>query len=153
MRLTTFTDYALRVLLFVTTAPEGHGTIGQIARAYGVSENHLVKVAHLLGKEGFLLNTRGRSGGLRLARHPSAINVGALVRITEGPSVLAECFEPQGGNCPIARSCGLIAVLQEADDAFYRVLDRYTLQDLVASPRRMAAILHRTSNPPTGTRP
>lgn len=143
MRLTAFTDYSLRVLLFLATAPEGRATIAEIARAYGVSHHHLVKVAHLLGREGFLANTRGRSGGLRLARAPSVVNIGDVVRLTEGPSVLAECFDPEGGQCPIARCCSLIPMLTQADDAFYRVLDRHTLQDLVATPKRMAAILHR----------
>lgn len=144
MRLTAFTDYSLRVLLFVATAPERRATIAEIARSYGISQHHLVKVVHLLGREGFLANTRGRSGGLKLAKAPSLVNVGDVVRVTEGPSVLAECFEPGGGACPITRACSLVAVLHEADGAFYDVLDRYTLQDLVASPKRMAAILHRT---------
>jgi Rrf2 family nitric oxide-sensitive transcriptional repressor len=152
MRLTAFTDYSLRVLLFLATAPEGRATIAEIARAYGVSQNHLVKVAHLLGREGFLVTTRGRSGGLRLAKAPSAVNVGNVVRVTEGPSVLAECFDPDGGQCPIARVCSLIPMFQQADNAFYGVLDRYTLADLVATPRRMAAILHRTPLPQTGER-
>ncbi|HEX3061840.1 MAG TPA: Rrf2 family transcriptional regulator [Usitatibacter sp.] len=141
MRLTTFTDYALRVLLHVATAPGRRTTIAAIASAYGISANHLVKVVHLLGKEGFLYNTRGRRGGLTLAASPSAINVGAVVRATEGPSLLAECFGP-GGRCAIESSCRLQRVLREADEAFFEVLDRYTLQDLLARPARMVAILH-----------
>jgi len=108
-----------------------------------------VKVAHLLGKEGFLVNTRGHAGGLRLAQPPAAINIGRVVRATEGPSILAECFAA-GGHCPIAGACRLEKVLGEADAAFYEVLDRYTLQDLVARPGRMAVILHRTPHSLTG---
>ncbi|MGE5615741.1 MAG: RrF2 family transcriptional regulator [Bacillota bacterium] len=140
MRLTTFTDYALRVLLHVATAPEERSTIAQIARAYGVSAHHLVKVVHLLGKEKLLLNMRGRGGGLKLARPARAIGIGEVVRLTEEPSVLAECFQPDG-QCKITGRCQLARVLAEAHAAFYEVLDRYTLQDLVANPR-LKAILH-----------
>jgi len=149
MRLTTFTDYALRVLLYVATAPDRRATIAETAHAYGISENHLVKVAHLLGKEGFLVTTRGRAGGLRLAQPPAAINIARVVRATEGPSALAECFEPRG-RCPIAGACRLERVLGEAEAAFYETLQHYTLQDLVSRPRRLAAILHRTPHSPTG---
>ena len=140
MRLTTFTDYALRVLLHVATAPEGRSTIAQIARTYGISEHHLVKVVHLLGKEGLLLNMRGRGGGLRLAKPAHAIGVGDVVRATEEPSALAECFQPDG-QCVIAGRCRLARVLAEAHAGFYEVLDRYTVQDLAANPRTKA-ILH-----------
>ncbi|HXF78857.1 MAG TPA: Rrf2 family transcriptional regulator [Usitatibacter sp.] len=141
MRLTTFTDYALRVLLHAATAPEGRTTIGAVASAYRISANHLVKVVNLLGKEGFLYNARGRHGGLRLSVSPSAINVGSVVRATEGPSVLAECFEKEGA-CVIDGACRLQRILREADEAFFEVLDHYTLQDLLLRPGRMAAILH-----------
>jgi len=96
VRLTTFTDYSLRVLLYVATAPDGRANIAEIAKKYRVSEHHIVKVVHLLGKEGLLVNTRGRGGGLRLSRAPREINVGQVVRITEEPSVLAECFDAAG---------------------------------------------------------
>jgi Rrf2 family nitric oxide-sensitive transcriptional repressor len=141
MRLTTFSDYALRVLLFLATAPEGRGRIADIASAYRISEHHLVKVVHHLGKEGLLANTRGRGGGLRLARPASQINVGHVVRTAEEPSVLVECFAP-GGNCAITGSCRLAGALQKAHDAFYEVLDGFTLEDLLVRPQRMTQILH-----------
>ena len=141
MRLTTFSDYALRVLLFLATAPEGRGRIADIASAYRISEHHLVKVVHHLGREGLLANTRGRGGGLRLARPASQINVGHVVRTAEEPSVLVECFAP-GGNCAITGSCRLAGALQKAHDAFYEVLDGYTLEDLLVRPQRMTQILH-----------
>jgi len=144
MRLTTFTDYAMRVLLHVATAPGGRSTIAEVARAYAISEHHLVKVVHMLGKEGLLLNTRGRGGGLKLAAPPASIRVGRVVRATEEPSALAECFKPEG-HCVIAGHCRLAGVLGEAHAAFYEVLDRYTLQDLVANPR-MKVILHGQSH-------
>src|SRR5450755_3391376 len=93
MHLTTFTDYSLRVLMFVASAPEERTTIAQIARSFGISEHHLVKVVHALGKAGLLENTRGRGGGLRLAVPAAAIRVGQVVRATEGGDVPAECFE------------------------------------------------------------
>ena len=144
MRLTTFTDYSLRVLLYIATAPEGRANIAEIATKYGVSEHHLVKVVHLLGKEGLLANTRGRGGGLRLARAPESINVGHVVRLTEEPSVLVECFDPTG-KCAIAPACRLAGILARAHRAFYEVLDGFTLADLVARPQRLARILHQTA--------
>ena len=141
MRLTTFTDYSLRVLLFVATAPGQRANIAEVARKYGVSEHHIVKVVHLLGKARLLANTRGRGGGLRLARGPAEINVGEVVRITEEPSVLAECFSPTG-HCVLSPSCRLAGVFREAHEAFYEVLDSFTLADLVARPRGMIQILH-----------
>ena len=148
MRLTAFTDYSLRVLIHVATAPEGRTTIAQIARAFGISENHLVKVVHLLGCEGFLLNTRGRGGGLRLARAARAINVGAVVRATEGGAMPAECFGEGESRCAIVRVCRLAGVLAQAVDAFYAVLDGYTLEDLVVNRAPVAAILHRHATVP-----
>jgi Rrf2 family nitric oxide-sensitive transcriptional repressor len=146
MRLTTFTDYALRVLLFVATAPEGRARIADIAKTYGISEHHLVKVAHHLGKEGILRNSRGRGGGLRLARPASQINVGHIVRVAEEPSALVECFRPDG-NCAITHACQLAVALQKAHDAFYEVLDGFTLEDLLARPQRMTHILHNQTGP------
>ena len=143
MRLTTFTDYALRVLLFVATAPEGRARIADIARTYRISEHHLVKVVHYLGKEGLLSNSRGRGGGLRLARPAGEINVGHVVRVAERPTALVECFSPDG-DCAITNACRLAVALQKAHDSFYEVLDGYTLEDLLRRPQRMTRILHPT---------
>jgi Rrf2 family transcriptional regulator, nitric oxide-sensitive transcriptional repressor len=142
MRLTTFTDYSLRVLVFVATAPEGQATIAEVARAYAISENHLGKVAHLLGREGFLVNTRGRGGGLRLARAPRDLSVGRLVRATEGDALPAECFDGRRPACVIAPVCRLGVVLARAMDAFYAVLDATTLQDIVANRDALESVLH-----------
>lgn len=142
MRLTAFTDYSLRTLIYLATAREGRATIGEIARAFRISENHLVKVVHRLGQIGVLVNTRGRGGGLRLAVSPSAIRVGQVVRATESHDVPAECFEPGGSDCVIAPACTLRHVLGDAVDAFYAALDRYTVADLVQKPAPIILRLH-----------
>lgn len=126
MRLTRYTDYALRVLLYLGAQPDRVCSIAEIARAYGISQNHLMKVAHDLGKAGYVEGVRGRSGGIRLAKPANRINVGAVVRHTEEGFELADC-----GTCVIAPACGLTGVLAEALTAFMAVLDRYTLADLL----------------------
>jgi Rrf2 family nitric oxide-sensitive transcriptional repressor len=140
MKLTTFTDYSLRVLIYLAAVPERRATIAEIAQAFDISENHLVKVAHLLGREGILLNTRGRGGGLALARAPKEINVGAVVRLAEGRAMPAECFGDDN-HCAIAPVCRLADVLDEAVKAFHAVLDRYTLADLVLNRGRIVSVL------------
>lgn len=141
MRLTTFTDYSLRVLMYLAAVPGRRATIGEIARAFDISENHLMKVVHALGKAGLLANVRGRGGGLALARAPQAINVGAVVRATEGEAIPAECFERAASTCDLLRVCQLRGVLAEAVAAFHAVLDRYTLADLVQNRQALARVL------------
>src|SRR4051794_27140160 len=121
MRLTAFTDYSLRLLIYVASSTEGRATIGGVASAYGISESHLTKVAHLLGKSGILANVRGRRGGLVLARRPDAIKLGDVVRLTEGEVVPAACFDVGADRCVIERACLLRAALREAVRAFYTV--------------------------------
>lgn len=140
MRLTTFTDYALRVLIYVAVHPQARATIAETARAFGVSEHHLTKVVQLLGRAGFLDNVRGRGGGYALARPASAIGVGAVVRATE-QAVPAECFAPDTNRCVVTPACRLKGVLGEAVAAFYATLDRYTLADLVADRRAVVRLL------------
>ncbi|MFC5497890.1 RrF2 family transcriptional regulator [Caenimonas terrae] len=140
MKLTAFTDYSLRVLVYLAARPGRRATIAEIAAAFDVSENHLTKVVHFLGKAGWLANARGKGGGLALGEPPEAIGVGAVVRRTEGEAVVAECFA-EDGNCCIAPVCRLRRVLGEAVEAFYAVLDRYTLADLVRNRQQLAAIL------------
>jgi len=141
MRLTTFTDYSLRVMMYVAAHPEGRATIAEIARAYDISEHHLTKVVHFLGKEGYLENLRGRGGGLRLARAPAAINVGDVVKLTEGGDVPAECFERESNCCAITADCKLKFALSDAVDAFYAALRRYTLEDVVKNRKALGKVL------------
>ena len=141
MKLTTFTDYSLRVLIYLAAQPKDRATIAQIANAFQVSENHLVKVVHFLGKQGWLTNLRGKGGGLELGMPPEAVIVGAVVRETEGINQLAECFGVTDGDCAIAPDCRLRGILGEAIAAFYEVLDRYTLADLVNNRNQLAKVL------------
>lgn len=141
MRLTSFTDYGLRVLLYLAAQPGRRATIAEIAGAYGISQNHLMKVVQHLGREGFLTNVRGRGGGLELARAPSAINVGDVVRATEDRMLPAECFDREHNTCPIVRCCGLPGVLDEALRAFHDVLARYTLEDVARNRGSLRRVL------------
>lgn len=130
MRLKSYTDYALRVLMHLAARPDRLASIAEIARTYRISHNHLTKVVHDLRKQGFLDAVRGRSGGIRLARPASEISVGAVVRHTEGTFDLVDC-----GSCVIAPACALTAALHEARAAFMAVLEGYSLADLVEERR------------------
>jgi Rrf2 family nitric oxide-sensitive transcriptional repressor len=129
MRLTTFSDYSLRTLIYL--AVKNQSTIVEISRLYGISESHLNKVIHQLGVAGDIETIRGRGGGIRLARPPGTINVGAVVRRTEDLA-LVTCLE--GGACLISPACMLQMALKQALAAFLAVLDRYTIADLASSP-------------------
>ena len=141
VKLTSFTDYSLRVLIYVAAQPEHRATIAEIAAAYDIKENHLTKVVHFLGKEGWLATVRGKGGGLGLARAPESIGIGAVVRRTEGADMPAECFDRESNTCRIVRACRLRGILREATEAFHAVLDRYTLADLVRNRLVLAALL------------
>ena len=139
MRLTKYTDYALRALIYAAVHEDRLVSTEEIAAAYGISLHHLVKIVNQLGKEGLLEVRRGRTGGLRLARPAAEIGIGAVVRACEPDFALVECLEGEGGGCPITPGCALIRPLLEAKDAFLAVLDRYTLAD-VAGPRHAAKV-------------
>jgi Rrf2 family nitric oxide-sensitive transcriptional repressor len=141
VQLTRYSDYSLRVLIYLALAPERLVTIEEIARSYGISKAHLMKVVHQLGLRGYVETVRGRRGGLRLARPPEAIGVGDVVRASEASFDLVECFDPASSRCAIQPACGLRSVLGEALGAFLEVLDRYTLVDLVARRRKSLARL------------
>ena len=126
MKLTRYSDYALRVLMHLAARPDRLASIGEIARTYRISHNHLMKVVHDLRKEGFVAAVRGRSGGIRLARLPEEVSVGEVIRHTEGGFDLVDC-----GSCVIAPACALTGALREALCAFMAVLDGYSLADLV----------------------
>lgn len=131
MRLTVYSDYALRVLMYVALHRERRPTIAEVAASYGVSKNHIMKVVHQLGVAGYLVTVRGQSGGMRLARTPQEINLGEVVRRTEPDLALVPCFDPIGAACVITPACVLRGALQQARHAFLSVLDGYSLADLV----------------------
>jgi len=130
MRLTLYTDYSLRVLLYLASKEEENVTITEIADFYKISRNHLVKVVHNLGLGGYIMTSRGRNGGLKLARPAKKIMVGELVRSTEPDLDLLECFNPVTDKCVISRTCSLKSVIFNAQAAFMEVLDQYTLADI-----------------------
>lgn len=137
MQLTQFTDYALRTLLYLAVHRERLVPVAEISAAYGVSNSHLVKVANQLARLGFLEATRGRGGGLKLARDPEKISVGEVVRVTEPHLHLLECFDRDHNTCPIVPACGLMRALAQAQERFLEVLDAQRLSDLVAEPAKV----------------
>lgn len=146
MKLTLFSDYSLRVLLYLATNGGRLVTLAEISQAYGISQHHVVKVVQHLVEEGFVESTRGRGGGIRLAKPPSAINVGALVRKTEPGLELVECFDRRTNSCPIDSACGLKHVLEDAQSAFFDVLDRHTLADFVPRAPALLKLWRRNLN-------
>jgi Rrf2 family nitric oxide-sensitive transcriptional repressor len=138
MRLTLYSDYSLRLLMYAAIRHGELVTIQDVADAYGISKNHLMKVAFELGRKGFLQTVRGRNGGLRLARAPDKIGLGDVVRATEEDFTLVECFDAKANSCVLTGPCRLRGALSRALKAYFEVLDEYTVADL-ASPRPMLA--------------
>lgn len=141
MQLTTYTDYALRVLMHVALNQGGLVRIGEIAASFGISHNHLTKVVHNLGTAGYLTTVQGRNGGIRLGRPANKITVGEVVRAFEPDFRLVECFEPKTSDCRIRRACVLKDVFKDATDAFFEQLDTVTLAQLIAPRRRLETLL------------
>jgi Rrf2 family nitric oxide-sensitive transcriptional repressor len=141
MRLTDYTDYSLRTLIYVAVHPGELVTIQRIADAFDIPKNHLIKIVQKLGQDGFLHTVRGRAGGITLGRPAVEINVGAVVRATEPDFSLVECFHAEDNHCVITRVCGLRGVLDSALMAYINVLDGYTLQDLIGKPGALNRVL------------
>jgi Rrf2 family nitric oxide-sensitive transcriptional repressor len=131
MRLTSFTDYTLRTLLYLAANRDRLVTIQDIADLHVISKNHLMKVVYQLGQSGLVETVRGRNGGLRLAMEPGQINIGALVRSTETDFFMAECFDRAHDTCPLTPDCKLKHTLNDATKAFLAVLDQQTLEDML----------------------
>ena len=138
MRLTKFTDNALRGLIYLALNKDRIVTITEIAEKCAIPRNHLVKVIHALANRGFIETTRGRGGGARLMEPAKEIYVGDVVRTMEGQLDVINCYEPR---CPIATTCRLRKALGEASDAFLRVLDSYTIADLIKENSSLKALL------------
>ena len=141
MKLTFYSDYSLRLLMYVSVKRNGLVTIQEVADAYGVSKNHLMKVAFELGRKGFLETVRGRGGGLRLARPPEKIGVGEVVRAMEEGFTMVECFDPKANQCVITGPCRLRGALSRALKAYFAVLDEYTLADLAGQNPVLTRVL------------
>lgn len=140
MQLDKFTDYALRILMTLAVRTPARMPTSEIAELYGLSENHLSKVATQLAREGFVTSERGRYGGLNLARSADQIRVGDVVRAMKRNDPVVECFGSDK-SCLILPACGLRAPLLEAQEGFFAVLDRYTLAQVTRSRRALAALL------------
>ncbi|CUI03148.1 Rrf2 family transcriptional regulator [Massilia sp. P8910] len=136
MRLTAYTDYTLRTLIYLGMHRDRLATIQDIADVHGISKNHLMKVVYQLGLSGMVETVRGRNGGLRLKLEPAQINIGAVVRNSETDFYMAECFDPESTSCTLAPACALKGVLGAATAAYLRVLDGVTLEDLIAHSAR-----------------
>lgn len=137
MRLSVFTDYALRVLIQAAIRHPNKVTIDEVANAYGISRNHLIKVINELGRAGFLVTQRGRSGGFTLARPAERIFVSEVVKFGEEGQPLVECFDPERNKCVITPACKLKGMIAEAKRAFFDVLGKYTIADVCAKPEAL----------------
>jgi Rrf2 family nitric oxide-sensitive transcriptional repressor len=141
MELSRFSDYSLRVLMYAAAKADEKVTLGELASVYRISQHHLVKIVHYLGKLGYLQNRRGRSGGIRLGKSAADIRVGDVIRQTETHFNLAECFSAGSNQCRLTPGCRLKGVFHEACEAFLVVLDRYTLEDLVLNSKPTLLLL------------
>jgi Rrf2 family transcriptional regulator, nitric oxide-sensitive transcriptional repressor len=139
MRLTVFTDYALRVLLVLASRTDALVTIADVSAAFEISDAHLMKVAHVLGKTDWVDTVRGRNGGMRLATDPRGLRLGAIVQRLEADFAVVECFGADN-RCVLTDGCGLQQALALAMKAFFAELDRYTLADLVDASPALAAL-------------
>ena len=145
MRLTRFTDYALRVLILLGLTEDRLVTIDEVGERYGISANHLMKVVHRLGTSGYIETVRGKGGGIRLARPPDRIRVGDVVRDFEDDMALVECFDEASNTCPIEPNCQLQRVLRDSLRAFLGKLDEHTLADLVRPRQKLRGLLNVSS--------
>ncbi|MGO4886343.1 Rrf2 family transcriptional regulator [Anaerobacillus sp. MEB173] len=143
MQLTAFTDYTLRVLIYLGVQPENkRSNIKEISDLYNISFNHVSKVVFELGKIGLIKTIRGRNGGIMLGKDPSEINLGALVRHTESPLTIVECFDDENNMCKLSPACRLKGVLHQALQAYFQVLDSYTLSDLLVNKDGLHQLLN-----------
>jgi Rrf2 family nitric oxide-sensitive transcriptional repressor len=150
VHLTQFSDYSLRLVLYLACHPQEPASAEEVSRAFGISRHHLVKVVQKLTELGVVEAQRGRGGGMRLAMRPSGINVGWLIRRTESHFDLVECFDPGTNTCPIAPACGLKGALYLAQQAFLGVLDRYTLDRFLTRREELVTLLGLSSDPVAG---
>ena len=142
MKMTAYTNFALRTLMYCALKGQNLSRVQDIADAYGISKAHLVKAAHQLGQLGYLETVRGRQGGIRLARPAAQINIGEVIRHTEGDMDLVECFNPLTNTCPLMTVCRLNRAFVKARDAFLAVLDALTLADITGNDGQLRTLLN-----------
>lgn len=140
MYLTRHSDYTLRLLIYLAVEPEQSATIQDVAAHYGISRNHMMKVANHAVQGGYVKGVRGRAGGLRLAKPAALINIGDVLRRTENWNTV-ECFDVESNSCPITGGCGLRPILSEALAAYFAVLDRFSLADVVRRRSTLVQLL------------
>ena len=145
MRLTTYTDYALRTLMYLAANRDRLVTIKDIADTHDIAKNHLTKVVHQLGILGFVESLRGRNGGIKLGKEPGQINIGMVVRSTEPDFYMAECFDPKKNHCILSTDCVLKGALHTATNAYLAVLDGVTLEDLMKTTNDSSSVSTETS--------
>lgn len=148
MRLTKQTNYAFRILMYCAANKGSLSQIPEIANAYGLSEVFLFKILKPLTKNGLVESVRGRNGGIRLAKEADTIRLSEVVRVTEDNFEMAECFKDDGTDCPLVNSCELNSALREALNAFFSVLDKYTIEDLAVNRFRIDRLLGIPSEDP-----
>lgn len=141
MRLTMFTDYSLRTLMYLSQHQGRLCTAREIAEGYGISLNHIVKVVHRLSQLGFIDSTKGKGGGIKLSRPPEEMNLWNLVQELETDFTVVECFDKAHNTCRIVSACGMKAILQEAMKAFAHTLSQYTIADAVSKPQLFSTLL------------
>ncbi|MFA8438075.1 Rrf2 family transcriptional regulator [Pueribacillus sp. YX66] len=143
MKLTSYTDYSLRVLMFLSLRRDDKlSNINEISEAYNIKRNHLTKIIHELGRLGYVETVRGRNGGVRLKKAPEEINIGEIVRRTEEDFYLLDCFDSNGMNtCVLTPVCRFKSMLNEALNAFFKVLDQYTLDDITSNRSQLLSLL------------
>jgi Rrf2 family transcriptional regulator, nitric oxide-sensitive transcriptional repressor len=150
MKLTSYSNYTMRVLMVAAARDPQLTTVGEIAESFGISTPHVVKCVHQLGVWGYLETVRGNRGGFRLAKRPEKIGVGEVIRRTEAGFIMVECFDPETNTCPIIAKCKLRAALRRATDAFLAELDGLTLADIASNGSQLLRALELTA--PTGCR-
>jgi Rrf2 family nitric oxide-sensitive transcriptional repressor len=141
MQLSKFTDYGLRVLMQLTVEPGRRVSVREISETFSISEHHVAKVASQLTRGGFIVSGRGRAGGLALAKLDADINIGTVVRYLSGDVPVAECFATGSSGCKAMPQCGLRGPLAEAQAAFFGVLEKYTLADVVSNKALLRELL------------
>ena len=140
MRLTRFSDYSLRVLIYLAVREE-RSSIAEVSRSFNVSENHLMKVVHRLSTLGYIQSTRGKKGGIQLGMEPKKINLGKIIVELEPDFDIAECFNEASDHCSISPVCRLKNVLDKAKSAFLRTLGNYSLADVVQNRTQLANVI------------